>query len=746
MPESPAQHLSSPAPLLRSRAPQAWQAVRRAQQRLWWQRFSQRLANTLWLPVTLGAATLALTRWAVLSQTFDLAIQIFIGVLGMATLAFALWHRVPLHRSAVQLDTAAASQDSLATAVYLAAAQRSDGWAQVQAAHADALAGRLEVAQLLPWPRLAGLARASAAIALLALSALLPHSLLHQWQRMEPASAIWPQLPSGPSAFTAAKDALGDDQAQLLTADARLLREIQDQLSDPVTRKWISDLREVVEAVQEGRIDKRQALELMAALEAAKPPEPELDAALDAAKIPDAAAAQAMDRNPQEAVRQRDVAARNAVLDATKKALDHAPEGDDKKALEKALEQGDLGLVAKALEKLAQKDLDAKDIEKWRKTLEKFADALKDAKVPKRLEELAKKIQRLEKQRADQGGLNPSDQRRLQDARREAESLRNEHGDVQAAQRQVQRLERQARQAADEMRRASEPDSRLGKTGQPGQQGQQGQKGAQGGGKGQQAMKEAMRQAAEELRRQDEGQKSRQAQRIGESRMRDLREALSREQNQGGQDRRGQDRRGQSAEPQEGQEGGAGQRKGEGKTRLQQGKSGDKRSAEDQHNSGDPSGQPAADSQKGGQDEKGGAGGKKREFRLGSKGLGDKSRTDLINEGYEQRGGQRGSGGQGQQSGAGGSQAGATPGQKDGQGNKVGMEAARTEKLKGQQGNGPDVKQTFLDAARKGFARQGWKEVYAEYSQVAEHMLDKEGLPAGRKALVRRYFEKIRPR
>lgn len=722
--------------------------MRRAQQRLWWQRFSLRLTRAAWLPLLAGAAALALTRWAALPQQLDLAADLLLALLTGATLVFAIWHRMPLHQSAVRLDAAALSYDSLATAVYLASTQRVDGWAQVQAKHANELAGRLRLELLLPWPRLAGAFRALVSTALLGVAVLAPPQLWQRLQHVQAADGIWPQLPGAPETFASAKDALGEDQAQILTADARLLREVEDQLTDPATRKWIHDLREVVQAVQEGRIDKRQALEQLAALEVAKPHTPELDTALDAAKHPDAAPVPPVDRDPQEADRQRDVAARNAVLDATKQAMAQAPDGEDKKALEKALEQGDLGLVAKALEKLAEKDLDAKTIEKWRKTLEKFADALKDAKVPKRLEELAKKIQRLEKQRAEQGGLNPSDQRRLQDARREAEQLKRDHGDVQAAQRQVQRLERQARQAADEMRRANESESRLGKggqqgdKGQKGQQGQQVQQGQQGGGKGQQAMKEAMRQAADELRRQDEGQKSRQAQRIGESRMRDLREALSREQN-----RAGQDRREQGGEQQGDQQGGEGQqRKADGTSRLQKRKPGDKSGGQDQHNSGDDPGQPSPEAGQPGQGEKSGGGAKKREFRLGSKGLGDKSRTDLINEGYEQRSGQRGSGGQGQQPGESGSQAGTTPGQNDGQGKKIALQAARTEKLKGQQGSGPDVKQTFLDAARKGFARQGWKEVYAEYSQVAEDMLDKEGLPAGRKALVRRYFEKIRPR
>ena len=74
------------------------------------------------------------------------------------------------------------------------------------------------------------------------------------------------------------------------------------------------------------------------------------------------------------------------------------------------------------------------------------------------------------------------------------------------------------------------------------------------------------------------------------------------------------------------------------------------------------------------------------------------------------------------------------------------MGVARTERVDGIHRQGPNVKQVFLDAARRGFARKGWRKVYADYSEVAEEMLDKERLPMGRKEMVRRYFELIRPR
>ena len=78
-------------------------------------------------------------------------------------------------------------------------------------------------------------------------------------------------------------------------------------------------------------------------------------------------------------------------------------------------------------------------------------------------------------------------------------------------------------------------------------------------------------------------------------------------------------------------------------------------------------------------------------------------------------------------------------------GQRPGVRAGRNEKLTGVQSDGPTVKQTFLDAARRGFARRSWRAVYARYSDVAQEMMDREALPPGRRAMVQRYFELIRP-
>lgn len=732
-------------------------AVASARRRLWINATLARAIRVAPWVFGLAAAWVLATRLAWLDVQFDATGDA--AVLGAAVLGalYAVAHRVQVLKAARVLDQAGATHDALATAVWLHASGRGDGWAVAQARSANRTAQGLRPATLVPLVLLPTGAGLAAGLAGVLVAAGLAPLVAVPW--LDPASpavvAAAPELPAAPKGFRSARDVLGEDATSLLGADAALLREVEEQVPDRATRQWLRDLRNVIEGVRDGSLDKREALEKLAELDASKPQDAEQREAADAdaAREPAADSAAAA-----EAERQRDLASRQAILDAAKEALDQAPKGADKEDLKQAVEKGDLGLVAKLMEKLASKDLTADDVKKWQKTLEKFADALKDRKVPKELEALAKKVERLQQQRSEQGGLPPAEQRRLQDARHQLEQLRKQFGDVNGAEHQLQRLERQARGAADELRRQQEEERQERKTGKR-EDGKQQTERAQ----------QALREAADELRRQDEGQKSRQAQRVGQSRLRDVRDALGRsgqrQEQSGEQGQRRQAQGGQQGQQDRGQpkKGGDDDKPCEGGQQGQQGQQGQAadgkqpgKGKRDQqgHNSGDNGGKPGNDGKpESGSEAADGAGNQKRMsergegerpgFRLGSKGLGDKTRTELINDGYEQRSGKGGGqGGQRTQEG---------PGQGNGkggpdQGKDPKLASARTEKLKGAQGDGPDTKRVFLDAARKGFARQGWRQTYREYSEVAEEMVDKESLPAGRKALVRRYFEKIRPR
>lgn len=683
----------------------------------------------VWL-VALGV-WLGLVRSAVLPASLDAVAESLLGLAAVLGLAYALWLRVSQLQVARRLDDAARTGDVLSTALWLAETGRNDGWADVQAERAAATARDLQPAVLLPWPALRPWALL-ASLGLLAATVNAP--LPHRWQQVGPARGVELRWPERPQPFATAADLLGKEGAELLAVDLDMLDEVLPQVSDPATKAWLSDVARLLQDVQQGRLDKQEALQKLAALEASKPGGP--DAQLPPAGNDPTGTAPT---DVQEAERQRDVAVKNAIAEAAKAAVQAAPKSPEAEAIKKAAESGDLDKLAEAVEKLAGKDMSDAELEKWVKALEKFADKLGDRKVPEKFKALAERIARLQEKRNKEGGLSQSDQRRLQDARRELQQLRKEQGDPEAAKYQVQRLEKQVRHAADELRRSQDDQQRLGKR----EGGKQGQNGGEAGGdnqKGgkqgasQQEVREAMRQAADELRRQAEGQKSRQAQRVGQSRLRDLREGLSRGQKQSA---KGQ-RKGQSGEDDEqngqrqaGKQGQQGEEGNEG----EQGQDGDDQR---RHNSGTRVGKDGEQGESQSGQRQGQQQAQRKGFRLGSGNLSDKSRTEAIREGYGQK-----------RSASGGGEGGNDAGQGKGgpnQGKASDAQTGRDERVRGQEGAGADTKQVFLDTAKKGFSRQGWKDVYGEYSEVAEEMTDKQQLPAGRKRLVRRYFEQIRPR
>jgi hypothetical protein len=119
-------------------------------------------------------------------------------------------------------------------------------------------------------------------------------------------------------------------------------------------------------------------------------------------------------------------------------------------------------------------------------------------------------------------------------------------------------------------------------------------------------------------------------------------------------------------------------------------------------------------------------------------------------------------GGQGQR-GAGASASGATAGVGGGQGEGIGTahvpdalgrtggtpppegRGHETEaRLKG--GGGPSRAQVIEAAAERGFARGGYDRVYSDYQSAVEEALTAGDVPEGRRYVVRRYFQLIRPR
>ena len=749
-------------------------AVAAARARQWWGRGFARIG---WVVVVALAGTAIWTvaaRMAVVGAPLD---QIFFSLLAVHLLVGVFWafgRRPGWMAAARMLDERAASGDRLATALDLAREGRADAWARVQAAEAERFAAALDLVKLMPLRRPDGLVwlAVSASVALIAL--LWPLTALDSAaSNAGGAAGLALALPPGHAGVVAASELLSADALELLRADMSLLSEVVDQLDDGATRKWLREVRSVLQDVEGGRIDRREALARLGELEAQRPAAPEKTAA-EAAKA--GAASESSSAVPTsraeagEAERDRDRAVKNAITKAAEATLDQAPPGAIREALKAAARTGDLGAIAKVLEKLVDKDMSDKELEKWVRFAEKMADKLGDQKIPKQFQELAERIRRLERKRSQEGGLSAGDQRRLQSTRRELDSLRRDHGDVQAAGRQLQRLERNAKQAADELRRAQGERSRLGRASGGGAEDEQRRQQQRSDLRKQ--MGKQMQRAADEMRREQHGQGERQAGRVGDAQVRKLREAI-RQAGESGKGRErferqaragdasaakdAQDNQERSDDPsknQDGERGDAAAKPGDGsresaeraardraaETEAERQRTGKRpggkanQAANARQRRTDPSGKQGEARDAG--DAKPGSGGQGKQaskFRLGQGELPD---NDGMQRMADPSGTAKRGGGSGYGQGAG----------DDDIGRNGGAKAARTEHVKGKHGEGPSVKQVFVDAARRGFARTDWREVYADYADVADEMLEKERLPPGRKAMVRRYYELIRPR
>jgi len=62
-----------------------------------------------------------------------------------------------------------------------------------------------------------------------------------------------------------------------------------------------------------------------------------------------------------------------------------------------------------------------------------------------------------------------------------------------------------------------------------------------------------------------------------------------------------------------------------------------------------------------------------------------------------------------------------------------------------QNGAGPTRAQVIQSAAQRGFARTPYRDVYSDYQAAVEESMDSSAVPPGRRFIVRRYFQLIRP-
>jgi hypothetical protein len=82
-----------------------------------------------------------------------------------------------------------------------------------------------------------------------------------------------------------------------------------------------------------------------------------------------------------------------------------------------------------------------------------------------------------------------------------------------------------------------------------------------------------------------------------------------------------------------------------------------------------------------------------------------------------------------------------------GRGNPTRLSAEHeTQRVTGQDGQGPTRSEIIREAGQRGFASRSYEKVHAEYARHAESVLESERVPAGYRFYVKRYFQLIRPR
>jgi hypothetical protein len=69
-----------------------------------------------------------------------------------------------------------------------------------------------------------------------------------------------------------------------------------------------------------------------------------------------------------------------------------------------------------------------------------------------------------------------------------------------------------------------------------------------------------------------------------------------------------------------------------------------------------------------------------------------------------------------------------------------------TLRVTGEPGRGPTRSEVIRSSAARGFATSEYRDVYADYLDHAEEVIEDEAIPPGYRFYVRRYFQLIRPR
>lgn len=360
-----------------------------------------------------------------------------------------------------------------------------------------------------------------------------------------------------------------------------------------------------------------------------------------------------------------------------------------------ALKEKDLERASKAMEKLAEKlgdkDLSEKQLERIARLMEKFADKIDPTNpaLQKLMEKNKDLIDKLSK-KFDAGKLNDKDKQRLERAKEELKKQQEQQKQEEEREstRELKKLRRLSQKAAEEAEKKAkggndeDKDKKATEEEEHNFQNEAGRK-----------AEEAGKEASEQMGEKGEQQKRDAAREMARKQLKEMRESMKRS---GGA---------KSGEGKE-QEARKGQQMKEFLRRAKGEKAG--KGEEAGPMKGDPDHEKKFAGRSGGTAEKGEDYGEeiKGESNLAGKGKGSRElgeETDLDSKRVDE---------------------------------KVDLE---------QSGKGPSRSEIIRSASEEGFATTEYKDVYVDYSEVVEEVMDKENIPAGYRYYIKRYFQLIKP-
>lgn len=556
---------------------------------------------------------------------------------------------------AQRLDRTHDLHDRLSTALAIAEAGASTPFEHAQLSDAARFVARVDVKPAAPFRRPQDLLPLGAlALAFGALIVLEPPS--HEHPLPEPPPIQHEQI------LDSATIELEKDRLE------QLKNELEG-LNDPEAVELVEEIEKLLEDVEERKISEKEFLDEIERLEE---------------EYFDEQRENELDRLAQK------------LKEAAEKLEDEAKEDlakeEDARELVDALKEKDLKRASKAMkklaEKLANKDLDEKQLERIARLMEKFAKNIdpSDPALQKLMENNKELIDKLQKKMEQNKGLSEEEKQRLKRAKEELEKQQKQQQKQEDSEsnRELKRLRRLSQQTSDEAeKKLDRPDQGEKKEGEKQKDNFKNEAGRKA------------EEASEQMGKKGEQQQRDKARERARKQLRDLREAMKRSGGRGGERKEGDSERGEKMRE---------------FLRRAKGKQGEGQEGQQAKQRADGTAQPGKNTMReteGSAPEAGADSNREatRETNFAGKGKGSREL-----------------------------------------GEETSLDGKRVDKkVDAEQGKGPSRSEIIRAASEEGFATTEYKDVYVDYESVVEEVMEKENIPAGYRYYIKRYFQLIKP-